>query len=93
MDIKKLDVQNIQLDQGLNFTTEENEQLNLDDVARLLSQKYGNLNIKITKARPKRESNRKPIFKYVCNCGNIIKSTEEELNITCNECNEIFVIS
>ena len=49
------------------------------------------LDIIIKEFKPKKESNRKPTFKYICGCeGNMIKSGSEELNIHCNKCEQDF---
>jgi hypothetical protein len=51
------------------------------------------LDITIKEFKPKKESNRKPTYKYTCGCeGNIIKSGSEDLNIHCNECDKDFEI-
>ena len=49
------------------------------------------ISINVKEFKPKKESNRKPTFKYVCGCeGNMIKSGSEELNIRCNKCEQDF---
>jgi len=50
------------------------------------------LDITIKEFKPKKESTRKPIFKYKCGCGKEIKSNEEDLNISCKDCSRDFEV-
>ena len=93
---KKLEIKNC-------FTTEENgnfivkfkdeiEQelkVNLSDRIREFLN-LDNINFKIGKGRKGGGAGRKPSFKYMCACGKIIKSSDDDLAIRCKKCNSDF---
>jgi predicted transcriptional regulator len=56
--------------------------------------KFENMNLKfiVKESKPKKEREKKPIFKYKCGCGIVIKSKSEELDIRCNVCGLNFKI-
>lgn len=43
-------------------------------------------------APPKPPKQPPQIFKYACGCGNEFKSKSDELDVTCNQCDEVFEI-
>ncbi len=70
--------------------TEQELKANLTDKIREFLNLEG-INFKLGKGRKSGSQNRKPIFKYSCGCGKIIKSNEEELAIMCKECKQDFI--
>jgi hypothetical protein len=48
----------------------------------------------IVKKKTNKTSNRKPIYKFICTkCGKIVKSSDENINLQCLDCNEKLEIS
>lgn len=50
------------------------------------------VSVNIKKYKEPKEKEKQPIFKYVCGCGKEIKSKFEGLDITCNECENTFMM-
>lgn len=48
--------------------------------------------INVKKYKEPNVKEKQPIFKYTCGCGKEIKSKVEGLDITCNECEETFMM-
>jgi DNA-directed RNA polymerase subunit RPC12/RpoP len=69
----------------VNVTAEVKELL-----ASLQDEETVSVNIK--KYKEPKEKEKQPIFKYVCGCGKEIKSKFEGLDITCNECENTFMM-
>jgi DNA-directed RNA polymerase subunit RPC12/RpoP len=69
----------------VNITSEVKELLaSLDEEDKIA--------INIKKYKEPKEKEKQPIFKYVCGCGKEIKSKFEGLDITCNECENTFMM-
>lgn len=69
-------------------TKTENLTLNLNE---LLKEYVGmdNLEFKLVQKKERKTSNRKPTYKFVCSkCGKIVKSSDENINLQCLDCNE-----
>jgi DNA-directed RNA polymerase subunit RPC12/RpoP len=50
------------------------------------------ISVNVKKYKEPKEKEKQPIFKYVCGCGKEIKSKFEGLDITCNECENTFMM-
>lgn len=69
-------------------TKTENLTLNLNE---LLKEYVGmdNLEFKLVQKKERKISERKPTYKFVCSkCGKIVKSSDENINLQCLDCNE-----
>lgn len=54
----------------------------------------GKFNLKLSPFKEKKESNRQPTYKFTCSgCGKLIKSSEDEINVRCNDCDTDFQIT
>jgi len=96
---KKIEVKNVTLTENIDNTLaiqgEEIEFNNLTEQIREMMKLGSALNIKISKARKSsgKPSSKKPIFAYVCpKCNLEVKSKIEDLKISCDECNEKFIL-
>jgi hypothetical protein len=83
----------------IKIENEENELVETEvnvttDVKELLAslQDEETISINIKKYKEPKEKEKQPIFKYTCGCGKEIKSKVEGLDITCNECEETFMM-
>ena len=84
----------------VKIENEENELVETEvnvtsEVKELLAtlQDEETISVNVKKYKEPKEKEKQPIFKYVCGCGKEIKSKDEGLDITCNECQETFVLS
>lgn len=69
-------------------TKTENLTLNLNE---LLKEYVGmdNLEFKLVQKKERKTSERKSTYKFVCyKCGKIVKSSDENINLQCLDCNE-----
>lgn len=70
----------------INITTE------IKDLLNTLNEE-DKISINVKKFKPMSATSKKQIFKYHCGCeGNEIKSSFEGLDITCNECEQTFIM-
>lgn len=70
----------------INITTE------IKDLLKTLDEN-DKISINVKKFKPMTAKGKQQIFKYHCGCeGNEIKSTFEGLDITCNECEQTFIM-
>ena len=73
-------------------TGEELETENLNKKIVQMMEKYDSLDISVKEYKAPRTVNRKPIIKYECNCGKLIKSEYDKLEIKCKSCDSDFII-
>jgi hypothetical protein len=83
----------------VKIENEENELVESEvnvtaDIKELLAslQDEETISVNIKKYKEPKEKEKQPIFKYTCGCGKEIKSKVEGLDITCNECEETFMM-
>lgn len=91
----KLTIQNGNLIMsGLVGKGEESQDINLDEKFKEFLNEES-LTLKLTKSRASGGgSNRKPIYKFECpKCGILIKTSIENLNCKCLDCDEIFEVT
>ena len=70
---------------------EELETTNLTEKILELQGLYSSLKVSVGEFKPKAPRNTKPVFKYECKCGKVIKSEFEDLGITCKNCESDFI--
>lgn len=66
---------------------DEQKQINLNKFLKTLN---GDISISIKPYKFRKPPERKPIFKYGCECGTEVKTTIENLDAVCEKCNTKF---
>jgi DNA-directed RNA polymerase subunit RPC12/RpoP len=76
-----------------NTKKEANVTINLNDELKNFVD-MDNLEFKLVQKKDRKSSDRKPTYKFVCSkCGKIVKSSDDNINLQCLDCNEKLEIS
>jgi tRNA(Ile2) C34 agmatinyltransferase TiaS len=71
-----------------NTKKEDNVTFNLNDEFKSVVGMY-NLEFKLGQKKERKTSERKPTYKFVCaKCGKIVKSSDDNINLQCLDCDE-----